>query len=55
MSEINSVRRSLNKETKDEWKIMSRIGFNSQKWSKCNFSPEYPYITQQTDNENTQN
>lgn len=26
-----------------------------QKWLACNFSPENPYIIQQTGNENTQN
>ena len=28
--------------------------FNSQKWSTCSFSQEYPYIIQQTGSENTQ-
>ena len=28
--------------------------FNSQKWSTCRFSLEYPYIIQQTGSENTQ-
>ena len=30
------------------------LTFNSQKWSTCHFSPEYPYIIQQTSIENTQ-
>ena len=28
--------------------------FNSKEWLACNFSLQYPYIIQQTGNENTQ-
>ena len=34
--------------------FMENDKLNSQKWLTCNFSLWYPYITQQTGNENTQ-
>ena len=32
---------------------ISHLTFNSQKWLTRNFFPKYPYIIQQTGNENT--
>ena len=36
------------------WTLGLALTVNSQKWLTSNFSQQYPYIIQQTGNENTQ-